>query len=409
MNYSHSWSEIKLYEERKLTQESRLRLFNVADFKNLNHKTKNIQKFEKVPSRVMEAPKATTMEYRKLGKSGLEVSVIAYGDMGAQDNEENQKKTNEIVNKCFEVGINYFDTAEGYGNGQHELLLGRALKQCGKKREDYVVSTKIFLGTDKKTPNAQGNARKHLIEGLNASLKRLQLDYVDIVFSHRHDDDVPVEEVVFAFAQIIKEGKAFYWATSEWTPDQIIEAMWVADKYGLPAPVAEQNQYNLLHRQNQEVTLGYLFDKFGYGTTIWSPAAGGLLTNKYAEDVDITGSRFQIPLVAKMRHYNEYFGPEIAKESQKKWKELLQVAKEFGTDNLSVLALAWCIRNKEVSTVIGGLSKIQYVEDAVKALEISKKFTKETEERINKLFPAPNGGLNWKTRQPVADRRLAQY
>ena len=356
----------------------------------------------------MEAPKPT-MEYRKLGKSGLEVSVVAYGDMLAQETEENQKKTNEIVNKCFEVGINYFDTAEGYGDGQHETMLGKALKQSGKKREDYVVSTKIFFGADKTTPNAQGNARKHIIEGLNASLKRLQLDYVDIVFSHRHDDDVPVEEVVFAFAQLIKEGKAFYWATSEWTPEQIIEAMWVADKYGLPAPVAEQDQYNLLHRRNQEVTYGYLFDKFGYGTTIWSPVAGGLLTNKYTEDFDVKGTRHEIPLFANMFHYHEYFAPEKAKESQKKWKELLEIAKELGTDNISILAIAWCVRNKEVSTVIAGLSKPQYVEDAAKAVEISKKFTKEAEERINKLFPVPDGGFNWKKRVINTNRRLAQY
>ena len=349
------------------------------------------------------------MEYRKLGKSGLEVSVIAYGDWLAKDTEENQKKTNEIVNKCFEVGINYFDTAESYGCGQHEILLGRALKQSGKKREDYVVSTKIFFGTDWTTQNAQGNARKHLIEGLNASLKRLQLDYVDIVFSHRHDDDVPVEEVVFAFAQLVKEGKAFYWGTSEWTPDQIIEAMWIADKYGLPGPVAEQNQYNILNRKEQEVSYGYLFDKFGYGATVWSPVSAGILTNKYTGDVDIKGTVFESPVFAKQWHYSYYFAPERVKESQQKWKDLIEIAKEFGTDNLSVFAFAWCLRNKDVSTVIGGLSKVQYVEDAVKALEISKKFTKETEEKVNKLFPAPDGGFNWKTRVINTNRRLAQY
>ena len=280
------------------------------------------------------------MEYRKLGRSGLEVSVIAYGDWKVQDNEENQKKTNEIVNKCFEVGINYFDTAENYGNGQHEILLGRALKQSGKKREDYVVSTKVFFGTGQKNPNDTGNARKKLIEGVNASLKRLQLDYVDIVYSHRHDDDIPPEEVVFAYAQLIKEGKVLYWGTSEWKAEQIIEAMWIADKYGLPGPVAEQNQYNILHRKDQEGSYGYLFDKFGYGAAIWSPASSGLLTNKYTGDVDIKGTTFEIPFFAKMMHYREYFTPENVKESQKKWKELIEIAKEFGTDNLSVLAFA---------------------------------------------------------------------
>ena len=357
----------------------------------------------------MEAPKTTTMEYRKLGNTGLEVSVIAYGDMIARDDEETQKKTNEIVNKCFEVGINYFDTAESYGNGQHEILLGRALKQCGKKREDYVVSTKIFFGTDRKTPNCQGNTRKHLIEGLNASLKRLQLDYVDVVFAHRHDEDVPIEETVLGFAQLIKDGKAFYWGTSEWTAAQIIEAMWVADKFGVPGPVAGQNQYNLLHRKDQEATYGYLFDKFGYGTTIWSPVAGGLLTNKFTEDIDLKGTRFEIPIFAKAWNFYDYFTPERAKESQKKWKELLEIAKELGTDNLSILAIAWCVKNKEVSTVIAGLAKIQYVEDAVTAVAIAKKFTKETEERINKLFPAPDAGFNWKTRQMNTNRRLLSY
>jgi len=350
------------------------------------------------------------MEYRKLGKSGLEVSVVSYGDMRAEDNEENQKKTNEIINKCFEVGINYFDTAELYGNGQHELLLGRALKQSGKKREDYVVSTKIFFGTNPTDPNGRGLSRKHIMEGLDESLKRLQLDYVDIVFCHRHDPETPVEEFVLAFAQIIKVGKAFYWATSEWTPEQIIEAKMVADRFGVPGPIAEQNQYHMLHRKMHEKQYTYLFDKIGYGTTVWSPICGGLLSNRFLENPSAKGTRFESPLLAKFQYYNDYFGGENATEGQKKWAQLLEVAKELGGDSISVLAYAWCIRNKDVSTVIAGLSKIEYVDDVVKAVAMSKKFTKEIEEKIDAILGnRPETDRDWKTQKPVPPRRLSQY
>ena len=218
------------------------------------------------------------MQYRKLGSTGLEVSVICYGDAETSDTEEDQKRTNAIIKKCFEVGINYFDTAEVYQQGQHETVLGKALKECDKKREDYVVSTKILTG-NRSNPNGVGLSRKHLIEGLNASLKRLQLEYVDIVYAHRFDAFTPLEEIVLAFAQLVKEGKALYWGTSEWEPEQIIDAMRVADKYGVPGPVADQSQYNLLVRKRVEKDNIYLIDKFGYGTAAWAPLASGMLSN----------------------------------------------------------------------------------------------------------------------------------
>jgi len=349
------------------------------------------------------------MEYRKLGKSGLEVSVVAYGDGMAQDDEETQKKTNEIINKCFEVGINFFDTAEAYGLGQHETLLGRALKQSGKRREDYVVSTKVFTG-EPSNPNGVGTSRKRIVEALNASLKRLQLEYVDIVFSHNYDEDMPLEEAVFGFAQVVKEGKALYWATSNWSADQIIDAISIANKYGLPAPVADQGQYNLLCRKDIEKNFTYLFDNFGYGATVYAPVAGGLLTNRFIEKVDKESTRFAAPIISKLFNYEDFFSPEKEEESRKKWAQLLEIAKELGTDNLSVFATAWVIKNKDVSSTIIGFTKPQYIDDAVTAVSISKKITKEIEEKINGVLDnRPDLGLNWKTRQPRIDRRLSQY
>lgn len=351
------------------------------------------------------------MEYRKLGRSGLEVSRVAYGDMLAEDNEENQKRTNETINKCFELGINYFDTAEAYGGGQHETLLGRALKQCGRKREDYVVSTKMFFG-NKNDPNGVGLSRKHIIEGVNASLKRLQLDYVDIVFCHRPDFDAPIEEICATFAQLIKEGKTFYWATSMWPPELIIDAMGVCDKYGYPAPIAEQCKYHMLARRYMEKDYTYLFDKFGYGTTTYSPVARGLLTRKFIDNPDPTGTCFASdnPTRVKYFHFMEWFSPEKYESTKKKWAQLEKIAEELGAGSLSVLAMAWVLKNSDVSTMIAGMSKPQYVEDAVKAVGISKKITKEIEEQIDAILENRiERGLNAKTWKPVPPRRLEEY
>jgi len=289
---------------------------------------------------------------------------------------------------------------------QHEILLGRALKQCGKKREDYVVSTKLFF-SDATNPNGFGISRKRVIEGINASLERLQLDYVDIVFAQSPDDNTPLEESVLAFAQIVKEGKALYWGTSSWSPDRIIEAMSIADKYGVPGPVADQCQYNLLNRDYMEKKYTYLFDKFGYGATTWSPVAGGLLTNKYFGDVDLSKTRFRFPPIMKIYSYDKYFYPEVKEASQKKWEQLAEIGKELGTDSLSVLAIAWTLKNKNNSTSIVGMKKVEYVEDAFKAVAIAKKITSEVEERIEAIMGnRPDLGMDWKTRKPHPNRRL---
>ena len=344
------------------------------------------------------------MEYRFLGPTGLKVSAISFGSwMYPSPNAE--ETTYQTVKRALELGINYFDTAEAYGQGLSETHLGAAFKKIDVKREDIVVSTKIFWGTVGGA-NRMGCSRKRIIEGLNASLKRLQLDYVDILFCHRYDKDTPLEETCRAINTLIKQGKIFYWGTSEWSGQQIAFAIELCDKLGLHGPVVEQPLYNLLHRQRFEVEYGELFDKYRMGSTIWSPLAGGILTGKYLKDEKSEG-RLQImdPVVRKFLHYDEWFGPEKIEKTSEIFKVLEEIAKTLEA-TLAQLALAWTLRNKDVSTTLCGFSKVSQVEDNVKAVEIYKKITPEIEEKIEKLFNnRPDPGFNFKTFGPLPYRR----
>ena len=213
-------------------------------------------------------PDCSKMEYRYLGNTGLKVSVLGYGNWV---NNMNDEMTKECFKKCLENGINYFDTAEAYGNGAGETSFGKIIKELNIPREKIVVSTKIFsIGDD---PNDSFLSRKHIREGVKNSLKRLQLDYVDIVFCHRYDMHTPLEETCRAMTWIIEHGYAFYWGTSEWTASQIMEAYGICDRLGLKRPVVEQCHYNMLYRNSMEVDYRDLFKKYKMGTTIWSPLA----------------------------------------------------------------------------------------------------------------------------------------
>eukprot|EP01117_Protostelium_nocturnum_P000568 TRINITY_DN1063_c0_g1_i1.p1 TRINITY_DN1063_c0_g1~~TRINITY_DN1063_c0_g1_i1.p1 ORF type:complete len:304 (-),score=101.51 TRINITY_DN1063_c0_g1_i1:52-963(-) len=285
---------------------------------------------------------------------------------------------------AFNNGINYFDTAEIYANGESEIEMGNALKELNWPRDEYVVSTKVFFGTGRKEPNTRGLSRKHVVEGLKSSLKRLQLDYVDVVFAHRPDQATPMKEVVEAFTQVIRNlNLAYYWGTSEWSAQQIEEAIQIAEKYNLIAPVVEQPQYNAFTRQRFEVEYKSLFKKYSHGTTIWSPLASGLLTGKYNEGIP-EGSRF---------HDNqEFFKDSIAnlekpegKEKIEKVKKLTDVAKRLDA-SVTQLALAWAAKNKNVSTVILGASKVEQLEENLKALALLPKLTPEIMEEIEKIL-----------------------
>lgn len=228
----------------------------------------------------MESDKKSLMEYRYLGNTGLRVSVVSFGNMVNHMSDDPQGSTTEIVKKCLDYGINFFDTAEFYsGDGLAEKLLGQAFKDLKVKREEIVVSTKLFFGTpgifkrDPKKLNHVGLSRKHIIEGTRGCLERLQLDYVDIIFGSRYDEDTPLEETCRAFSWLIDKGLALYWGTSEWKASQIVEAIQICEKHGLHAPVVEQTQYNMLVRNRFENEYADLYKKYGMGTTVWSPLA----------------------------------------------------------------------------------------------------------------------------------------
>ena len=336
------------------------------------------------------------MEYRFLGPTGLKVSIISYGSwMYPPQNPE--ETTYETVKRALELGINFFDTAELYGAGVSETHLGAAFKKIDVKREDIVVSTKIFFGFVGGA-NKIGCSRKRIVEGLNAALKRLQLDYVDILFCHRYDHETPLEETCRAMDFVINQGKVFYWGTSEWTAQQIATAIELCDRLGLHRPVVEQPQYNLLHRERVEVEYSEIFEKYRYGSTVWSPLAGGILSGKYLKDEKAEG-RLQVmsELNKKMLNYDKWFSPEKIENTKEIFLALEKIATSLGI-TVAQLALAWTLKNKDVSTTITGFSKVSQVEENVKAAEVYKKITAEIEEEIEKLFNnKPETGFNFKT------------
>jgi voltage-dependent potassium channel beta subunit len=228
------------------------------------------------------------MEYRRLGTSGLKVSALSLGAWVTYGGQVGEKVANECMTAAREAGVNFFDNAEGYAGGEAERVMGNVIKKLGWERESYVISTKIFWGGE--GPNDTGLSHKHVIEGANKALKRLQLDYVDLIFCHRPDPNTPIEETVRAMDILIKQGKAFYWGTSEWSAAQIMRADAVARQYNLTPPTMEQPQYNMFARERFEKEYDILYKELGYGTTIWSPLASGLLTGKYNNGIP-EGSR----------------------------------------------------------------------------------------------------------------------
>ena len=272
------------------------------------------------------------MAYRYLGNTGLKVSVISYGNMTAHDlggntrDEESQKFANESVKYCFEKGINFFDSAEMYAFGAQETQLGIALKNLNVPRKDYIVSVKLFFGGY--GVNDSGMSRKHIIEGARRSLKRLQLDYCDLIFSHRPDVNTPMEETVRAFSWLIDQGLAHYWGTSEWSASMIEEACQIAEKYGLHAPMYDQCQYNMMERK-METEYRQLFETRKYGTTIWGPVCAGLLTGKFNDGKRPEGSRGALAVGHMYLHerWEKYLGPTAVEKTVKTLQALSEIAK----------------------------------------------------------------------------------
>lgn len=233
------------------------------------------------------------MEYRRLGKSGLQVSALSLGSWLTFGNQIEDKVAEELMDIAYESGVNFFDNAEGYAGGKSEIVMGNILKKKNWDRSSYIVSSKIYFGAEEKKPNMIGLSKKHLFEGTNNALKRLQVDHVDLLYCHRADPETPIEETVWAMHQIIQQGKALYWGTSEWTAAEIMQAHYFAEKNHLVPPTMEQPQYSMLWREKMESQFLTLFRDFGMGTTIWSPLASGLLSGKY-NDANPTDTRFKM-------------------------------------------------------------------------------------------------------------------
>jgi voltage-dependent potassium channel beta subunit len=325
------------------------------------------------------------MEYRLLGASGLRVSALAYGSWVTFGNQLDEDRAFACMQAAVDGGVNFFDNAEAYAYGEAESLMGRAIRRAGWKRSDLVISTKIFWGGE--GPNARGVSRKRLLEGTRASLERLGLDYVDLLFCHRPDFDTPVEETVRAMSHLVDRGLVFYWGTSEWPAVRIQEAFAVARRERLVPPTMEQPEYNLFRRERMEKEYLPLFRAYGLGTTVWSPLASGILTGKYAKGIP-EGSRMDLPNYAWLRREIE---GEEGRARLEIVRRLTPVASELGV-TLAQLALAWCLKNPHVSTVLTGASRPEQVTENLGALEVLPRLTPEVMDRIETIAgnrPAP--------------------
>ena len=318
------------------------------------------------------------MEYRRLGQSGLKVSVLSFGSwvtFANKDQIAQAAEAAECLSAAKDAGVNFFDNAEGYASGASESVMGEAFRQLGWKRHEYVVSTKLFWGLHD-VPNMKNTLnRKYLSQAIDGSLERFGLDFVDLVFCHRPDANTPIEETVWAMSDMISQGKALYWGTSEWSADEIRAAWNIADKHHLHKPVMEQPQYNLFWRDRVENEYKRLYEDIGLGTTIWSPLASGLLTGKSLNGVP-EGSRATLPGY-------EWLRSALTDEKRNgKVAELKVIADELGI-TLSQLSLAWCAKNPNVSTVITGASNADQVRENMTALDAMPLLTKEIMDRID--------------------------
>ncbi|KAF9461897.1 NADP-dependent oxidoreductase domain-containing protein [Collybia nuda] len=327
------------------------------------------------------------MPFRRLGSSGLRVPLFSLGGWLTLGGTLKGDPVKDIIRTAFENGINLFDTAEEYSGGKSEEEMGRVIKELGFRRSDIIVTTKLFWGI-RFGPNDGGLSRKHIIEGAQASLARLQLDYVDVIFAHRPDNSVPMEEVVRAFNFVIEKGWAFYWATSEWSAREIEEAHHEASRLNLIAPIAEQCLHNMFHRERPEKEYSPLYSKYNLGTTVFSALAGGVLTGKtqYNDGVP-DGSR--LALLADREQFQKTAQalrePE-GLEKIRKVRELTKLAEEELNTTVSTLALAWIAKNPNTSTVILGASSPQHIIDNLKALEVIPKLTPDVMEKIEKIL-----------------------
>lgn len=310
------------------------------------------------------------MHYRRLGHSGLKVSEISLGSWVTFGNQIEEDTAINLIREAYDQGINFFDNADMYANGQAEIVMGKSIK--GIQRETLVISSKVFWPT-MPGPNGRGLSRKHIVESIHASLKRLDIDYVDLYFCHRYDPDTPVEEVVRTMTDLIHQGKVLYWGTSEWEAWQVMEAYSAARQYGLIPPSVDQPQYNLFHRKRVEDTLMPVCRELGMGLTTFSPLYYGILSGKYNEGIP-QGSR------ASLEDYS-WIRDRITPQRVNIVQQLTAVASDLGITT-SQLALAWILRRKEVSSVITGATRLEQLDENLGASEAYEKLTESDIDRI---------------------------
>lgn len=317
------------------------------------------------------------MEYRRLGKSGLQVSALSFGSWLTFGNQISDKTADELMGVAYDAGVNFFDNAEGYAEGKSEIVMGNILKNKKWERDTFVVSSKVFFGAERKGPNQMGLSRKHIIEACNAALRRLQIDYLDLYFCHRPDKNTPVEETVWAMNTLLQQGKILYWGTSEWSAAEIMEAIAVAKQYNLIGPTMEQPQYNLFERDKLENEYLHLFNNHGLGTTIWSPLASGILSGKYTNS-GVEGTRLGMKGLEWLKDRT------LAQDRMEKALALQSLANSLNVP-LAQLAIAWCLKNQNVSTVILGASKTEQLQQNLKALDAVQVLTDEVLAKIEDI------------------------
>ena len=319
---------------------------------------------------------ATKMPYRRLGHSGLQLSVLSFGSWVTFDTQIKDDLAMDCMQAAHDAGCNFYDNAEAYAGGESEAIMGRVIEQLGWKRHSYVLSTKVFWGIDGNMPNMNNTLnRKYLHHSIEGCLDRLRVDFVDLLFCHRADKNTPIEETVWAMHDLIERGKVLYWGTSEWTADEIRAAWLIADKHHLHKPVMEQPQYNMMERTKVETEFARLYDECGLGLTTWSPLASGLLTGKYRDGIP-QDSRGALPGYGWLaKRFTDQATVDRA-------ERIRPIAEELGC-TMAQLAIAWCAANPRVTTVITGASKASQVVDNFGALQVLEALTPEIVERIN--------------------------
>ena len=329
------------------------------------------------------------MNYRRLGKSGLKLSELSFGSWVTFSSQMDESAAAECMKTAYDAGVNFFDNAEVYASGKSEEIMGNVLKKVKWSRDTYCVSSKVFWGGEK--PTQRGLHTKHITDACHAALRRFQVDYLDLYFCHRPDRQTPIEETVRAMDNLVQQGKILYWGTSEWSADEIRAAYGLARQYNLMPPTMEQPQYNLFHREKVEWEYLRLFQDEGLGTTIWSPLASGVLTNKYKDGIP-QESRMTLEEYDFLKRRHE--SPQ-GQDRVENTRSLTEFSKELGISIIH-LSLAWCLKNPDVSTVILGASSVDQLKENLKAADVVEKLTSDVMERIDEIVQSkPKAWIDW--------------